>query len=213
MSEIRVNKVINEAGTGAVELTQGATIPSGETLSGAGSLNITGVSTFSGNVTIGGTLTYEDVTNIDSVGLVTARAGVDIPAGGIDLKGVLQEKVVITAGKLSAAPNINTTNGMVHYFTTAETTTSTPNIFSSVGINTEMAIGDTVSVTILSAAASAGYSEKVSIDHTLTGITTSWVGGSAPSAGGSSGIDIYSYQIIKTANATFTVIGNLTNAA
>ena len=213
MSEIRVNKVINEAGTGAVELTQGATIPSGETLSGAGSLNITGVSTFSGNVTIGGTLTYEDVTNIDSVGLVTARAGVDIPAGGIDLKGVLQEKVVITAGKLSAAPNINTTNGMVHYFTTTETTTSTPNIFSSVGINTEMAIGDTVSVTILSAAASAGYSEKVSIDHTLTGITTSWVGGSAPSAGGSSGIDIYSYQIIKTANATFTVIGNLTNAA
>ena len=31
--------------------------------------------------------------------------------------------------------------------------------------------------------------------------------------GGSSGLDIYSYQIIKTANATFTVIGNLTNAA
>ena len=35
--------------------------------------------TFSGNVSIGGTLTYEDVTNIDSVGLVTARAGVKIP--------------------------------------------------------------------------------------------------------------------------------------
>ena len=31
MSEIRVNKVINEAGTGAVELTQGATLPSGKT--------------------------------------------------------------------------------------------------------------------------------------------------------------------------------------
>ena len=42
MSEIRVNKVINEAGTGAVEMTQGATIPSGKTISGAGSLNITG---------------------------------------------------------------------------------------------------------------------------------------------------------------------------
>ena len=35
--------------------------------------------TFSGNVTIGGTLTYEDVTNIDSVGLVTARDGIFIP--------------------------------------------------------------------------------------------------------------------------------------
>ena len=36
MSEIRVNKVINEAGTGAVELTQGATLPSGKTISGSG---------------------------------------------------------------------------------------------------------------------------------------------------------------------------------
>ena len=36
--------------------------------------------TYSGNVTIGGTLTYEDVTNIDSVGLVTARNGIEIGA-------------------------------------------------------------------------------------------------------------------------------------
>ena len=35
--------------------------------------------TFTGNVSIGGTLTYEDVTNIDSVGLVTARDGIFIP--------------------------------------------------------------------------------------------------------------------------------------
>ena len=231
MSRIRADRIVDRAATGAPLFPNGAVITgvaTATTFSGnattattatnaqglTGSPNISvGTITASGSVSVGGTLTYEDVTNVDSVGVVTARAGVDIAAGGIDLKGVLQEKVVITAGKLSAAPNINTTNGMVHYFTTAETTTSTPNIFSSVGINTEMAIGDTVSVTILSAAASAGYSAKVSIDHTLTGITTSWVGGSAPSAGGSGGIDIYSYQIIKTANSTFTVIGNLTNAA
>ena len=42
--------------------------------------NITGVgATFTGNVSIGGTLTYEDVTNIDSVGLVTTREGVFLP--------------------------------------------------------------------------------------------------------------------------------------
>jgi len=87
MSEIRVDKVVNEAGTGAVELTQGATVPSGKTISGAGSLNISGVSTFSGNITIGGTLTYEDVTNIDSIGIVTARTGVIVTAGGIDILG------------------------------------------------------------------------------------------------------------------------------
>jgi len=42
-------------------------------------INVTGDGVFSGNVSIGGTLTYEDVTNIDSVGIVTAREGVFIP--------------------------------------------------------------------------------------------------------------------------------------
>ena len=42
--------------------------------------NIVGTAaTFTGPVTIGGTLTYEDVTNIDSVGIVTAREGIFIP--------------------------------------------------------------------------------------------------------------------------------------
>ena len=36
---------------------------------------------FSGNVTIGGTLTYEDVTNIDSVGVITARDGIKVGTG------------------------------------------------------------------------------------------------------------------------------------
>jgi len=39
--------------------------------------SITGTTgTFSGNVSVGGTLTYEDVTNIDSVGIITARSGI-----------------------------------------------------------------------------------------------------------------------------------------
>jgi hypothetical protein len=37
--------------------------------------------TFSGNVSIGGTLTYDDVTNVDSVGLITARNGINVTAG------------------------------------------------------------------------------------------------------------------------------------
>jgi hypothetical protein len=46
-------------------------------------LVVVGVSTFNSTVTIGGTLTYEDVTNIDSVGLITARTGVVVTAGGV----------------------------------------------------------------------------------------------------------------------------------
>ena len=222
MSRIRADRIVNRAATG------GPTFPNGAVITGvctatsfSGSVNATGLTgtpditvsnvvgvaaTFSGAVSVGGTLTYQDVTNVDSVGLITARSGVDF-------NGHLRESVNITSGKLSDNQNINLDNGMVHYFTTTETTTATPNIRSTTGINTDLAVGDSASVTMITTAAAAGYAARVNIDGLATGITTSWVGGSAPSTGGSSGLDIYSYQIIKTANATFTVIGNLTNAA
>jgi len=44
-----------------------------------GNLTLTGDLTASGNVSVGGSLTYEDVTNVDSVGVVTARSGIQIP--------------------------------------------------------------------------------------------------------------------------------------
>ena len=50
-------------------------------------ITVSGVSTFSGNVSIGGTLTYEDVTNVDSIGIVTARNGIKVTGGGIDVTG------------------------------------------------------------------------------------------------------------------------------
>ena len=49
------------------------------TVSGTSISGTTG--TFSGNVSVGGTLTYDDVTNIDSVGLITARSGINVLAG------------------------------------------------------------------------------------------------------------------------------------
>ena len=42
-------------------------------------LNVSGIATIGGNLSVGGVLTYEDVTNIDSVGVVTAREGIFIP--------------------------------------------------------------------------------------------------------------------------------------
>ena len=46
------------------------------------SLDSSGNASFNGNVSIGGTLTYEDVTNIDSVGVITARNGIHVPGNG-----------------------------------------------------------------------------------------------------------------------------------
>ena len=44
---------------------------------------ITGDITTPGDVGIGGTLTYEDVTNVDSIGIVTARSGINVPSGNV----------------------------------------------------------------------------------------------------------------------------------
>ena len=182
---------------------------------------ITGASAvFSGNVTIGGTLTKQDVTDIDSVGLITARSGINVLAGISTFKGanfnggtLLKEKVKITAGKLSDNLNIDLENGMVHHFTTAETAAATPNIrvSSSVSLNSMMAIGETITLSVITTAGANGFSANWTIDGAA--VTEAWNGGSAPSAGGSSGKDFYTLNIIKTADATFTVLANVSNFA
>jgi len=83
MSDLRVTNLRGRTAGSSPTLPDGAVVTgviTATTFSG----NITGVAgTFSGNVSIAGTLTYEDVTNVDSVGLVTARSGVRIDAGGL----------------------------------------------------------------------------------------------------------------------------------
>ena len=239
MSEIRVNKIVNEAGTGSVEFAEGVTLPSGKTISGSGTISMNVTGSVSGNAggltgtpdiavrnitgvgaTFTGVLTYEDVTNVDSLGIVTARTGIKVLAGGanivgvttaasgVDLNGTLREKVNVTAGKLSDNLNIDLANGMVHLFTTAESTTAVPNIRvdGSTSLNNVMAIGESVVVTLITTANASAYSAQMTIDGGAQ--TERWIGGSAPSSGGSSGVDIHSFTIIKTASATFTVIGN-----
>jgi len=131
--------------------------------------------------------------------------------------GELVERVNITAGKLSDNTNINLSSGMVHYFTTQESTTSTPNIRSSASatLNSLMDAGDVITVTLVTTAAAGGYSANVTIDGNA--VTEEWVGGSAPSAGGSDGLDIYVYTIIcthatNTGDSGFKVIANYVNA-
>ena len=97
MSELLVSNIYNQEGEGAPNFPKGAIVTGVATatsfkgdLTGTASLasNLTGspditvgTITASGSVSIGGTLTYEDVTNIDSVGVITARDGIRVGAG------------------------------------------------------------------------------------------------------------------------------------
>ena len=79
--------------TSATSATSATTATNAQGLTGTPSINVasvnaTGVSTFAGNVSIGGTLTYNDVTNIDAVGIITARSGVNVSGNGLVVVGV-----------------------------------------------------------------------------------------------------------------------------
>ena len=74
MSQINVDTIKSRTG-GAPTLSQGVVVSA--------------AATFSSNVSIAGTLTYEDVTNVDSVGIITARSGINVTAGGINAVGVI----------------------------------------------------------------------------------------------------------------------------
>ena len=89
--------------------------------------NITGTAaTFTGNVTVGGTLTYDDVTNIDSVGLITARNGLQVLAGITTISGQTNlTNTNVTAGILSATGQTNLANVNVSASSTAVTSTVT----------------------------------------------------------------------------------------
>ena len=77
MSKIITNNITARSG-GSVGLT-GDLVASGNITGVGGTFSgpVSGTTgTFTGNVSVGGTLTYEDVTNVDSVGVITARSGI-----------------------------------------------------------------------------------------------------------------------------------------
>ena len=131
MSTLRVTNLKGGSAGSAPNLPDGAVISgvitatsfkgSGNDLTGSPtftSLNAT-TGTFSGSVSIGGTLTYEDVTNIDSVGIVTARQGIKVTAGGVDVTAggvsVTAGGIDVTAGGIDVtAGGINVTAGGIN---------------------------------------------------------------------------------------------------
>ena len=81
MSQIRADNITNRQGTGAPIFVNGIRVTGLTSISNM----VANTGTFSGAVSIGGTLTYEDVTNVDAVGLITARYGIKVTGGDIDV--------------------------------------------------------------------------------------------------------------------------------
>jgi hypothetical protein len=71
--------------------------------------------TVSGDLTVGGTLTYEDVTNIDSVGLITAKSGVNVTGGDIKVGSAvtISQDNIFTTGIVTATTFVGNITGNV----------------------------------------------------------------------------------------------------
>ena len=83
---------------------------------------------------------------------------------------------------------------------------------ASVSLDNSMAVGESVTAAILfKNGTTPYYINTVQIDATT--VTPKWQGGSAPTGGNASSIDVYTFTIIKTAAATFTVLASQTQFA
>ena len=287
---------LNVSAAATISATTESTSSTTGALTVAGGVGIAKSLHVGGNISCAGTITYDDVTNVDSVGIITARAGVHIQGNGLTLVGVttglsvagvatfagtlnanaavdisgaveitdttesttkdtgsfiinggagieknlnvgtacsiegagiatfsqgmkvgggkaLQEKCHINTTAWSSNTTFNLDFGMVHLNTAVLAGTgNTLNVTSSAGINTSMVTGDVISVTgITSVSAATAFVNTLHIDHTE--VQVAWVGGSTPTTGGSSGYDTYSFNIIKTGNLAFAVIGNHVKAS
>jgi len=116
----------------------------------------------------------------------------------------------------SSAPTSTTilyvNSGAVVYFGGSATTNWTVNLAFSSGTSMNTALATNQSVTIAVLATQGGtayYNTAVQVDGTTSGVTTVWQGG-APTKGNASGIDVYTYTVIKTASATYTVLASQT---
>ena len=133
---------------------------------------------------------------------------------GLNARKLLREGVKILGNDLGSVSTIDVVDGMVHYRTANLGTDIRPNIrySSTTTLNDVMNTGEAITVTIIHAVNNTNHNVSgLEIDGSI--VTVNWVGGSAPSDGGGSGVDIYAFNIIKTAANTYTVIGNQTKTS
>lgn len=137
-----------------------------------------------------------------------------ITSDGQSISASSVEAVNVVASALTGTVNIDTSTKQIHYYSAAAAANWTPNIrsTSSASLNSAMSIGEAMTVSILATIGSSGYySSAVQVDG--NSIIPKWAGGVTPLAGNSNGIDIYSYTIVKTADATFTVLASVSQYA
>lgn len=158
--------------------------------------------------------------NIPAVNAANTFTGTQTFSGTSSAVGAIfndaAEVATISATAATGTINYDVTTQSVLFYTTNASANWTVNLRGSSGtsMNSLLSTGQAITVVFLVAQGSTAYfNSAVQVDATTSGVTTRWQGGTAPSAGNASGVDAYSYTVIKTANATFSVFASQTRFA
>ena len=118
-----------------------------------------------------------------------------------------EERFTLAAVAATGVINFDLITQGILYYTSNATGNFTLNFRgnSTITLNSMLATGDSITASFLNTnGASAFYPTAFQVDGGA--VTPKWSGGSAPTSGNSNSIDGYSFTIIKTADATFTVL-------
>jgi hypothetical protein len=183
-----------------------ASIGLGNTTTTVGNLTLTNVTLSSGtsNMTLGNTAV--------TIGSATTSVG-NLALTNVTIT-TIQEPSNVTATAANATINMDLLNNAVLYLTSNATGNFTVNFrgTSATSLNNVMSNNTSVSCTVLATQGNtAYYNSALQVDG--SSVTPKWQGGTAPTSGNASSIDSYTYVIIKTGSAAFTVLAAQTKFA
>jgi hypothetical protein len=151
------------------------------------SLNLTGTLTVAGAATIGGAVSIGGITTLETI----------------------LEGATITGAAPAATTQFDASTQAVEYYTTNAANNWTLNVRgdATTTLNTVMAVGQSMSITVLvTNGATPYYQTAMTIDGSA--VTPKWLNGITPGAGNANSIDAYTFVVIKTAASTFSVLAS-----
>lgn len=216
LTHTKLNNAVNNAtfASGAVDSST-TLLSGGAIIVKDGGITPAKLSTGGPSWTSGGALTATSIQN-SPIGSSTASSGAftTLSASGTTSIYEAVEKATVSGSGLTGTVNFNWLDGSVILVTANASGNWTLNVRGdgSTTLNSSLSNGDSISLALLvTQGSTAYYQSAMQIDG--VSVTPKWAGGTAPTAGNASSIDAYTFTIIKTASATYTVLASQTKFA